>query len=185
MIAEASDVIARGEIVGLPTDTVYGLAVDPWTEGAMARLIRLKGRSSDKPVGLLVASLDQADEIGIIGEHARRLATGHWPGALTLVVKPRVALPTWIGDSQTLTVALRVPAHDVALALLSLSGPLAVTSANRSGEREALTDVEAYEIFGDEVPVYLVGESTGGVASTVVDATGPTLRVLRQGPVTV
>jgi len=185
MIAEASGAIARGEIVGMPTDTVYGLAVDPWTEGAMARLIRLKGRSTDKPVGLLVASLDQANEIGSIDEHARHLAISNWPGALTLVVKPRVALPTWIGDAQTLTVALRVPAHDVALALLSASGPLAVTSANRSGEKEALTDVEARDKFGDEISVYLVGESTGGLASTVVDATGPTLRVLRQGPVTV
>jgi tRNA threonylcarbamoyl adenosine modification protein (Sua5/YciO/YrdC/YwlC family) len=182
-IDAAVEAVRAGEVVGLPTDTVYGVGVDPLNESAVTRLFDLKGRPEHKPVGLLVASLAQAKMIGEIEGLAEQLAFTHWPGALTLVVTPRVILANWVGDSQRRTVGIRVPDHPVALQLLEACGPLAVTSANRSGGAEARDDSEARATFGDEVAVYLPGSAPGGEASTVVDATGARLVVLREGPV--
>jgi L-threonylcarbamoyladenylate synthase len=183
VIEDAVAAIRAGEVVGLPTDTVYGIGVDPLETTAVMRLFELKGRPEHKPVGLLVATIDQADEIGEIGEDAAMLAERHWPGALTLVVTPKVVLADWVGDRQLKTVGVRIPDHPVARELLEEAGPLAVTSANVSGGAEAQTDREAREIFGDRVAVYLEGVSPGGEASTVVDVTGAEPVVLRQGPV--
>ncbi len=182
-IEQGVSAIREGLIVGLPTDTVYGVGVDPFNDDAVARLFQLKGRPKHKPVGLLVSSMTQADACGVLRDDARDLAERHWPGALTLVVTPKVILADWVGDIQAKTVGIRVPDHPVALALLSAAGPLAVTSANRSGGPEAMSDVEARALLGDDVAVYLRGEAPGGVASTVVDATLPGLAILRQGPV--
>lgn len=180
----AVEAVRAGEVVGLPTDTVYGVGADPLNETAVARLFDLKGRPGHRPVGVLVASLAQARMIGEIKGQVEELAIAHWPGALTLVVTPRVILANWVGDAQRRTVGVRVPDHPVALQLLEACGPLAVTSANRSGGAEARDDVEARSTFGDEVAVYLPGYAPGGKASTVVDATGARLVVLREGPVT-
>jgi tRNA threonylcarbamoyl adenosine modification protein (Sua5/YciO/YrdC/YwlC family) len=184
-IERAVSVLRSGGVVGVPTDTVYGLAVDPLDEEAMSRLFEIKGRPDHKPVGILVASIEQAEMGGEIEGPARALAEEHWPGALTLVVTPKVILADWAGERQRKTVGLRVPDHPITLALLEAFGPLAVTSANRSGGPETMTDVEARDVFGDEVDLYLEGVSPGGEASTVVDATGAELTVLRQGPVTI
>lgn len=183
MIEAAIEAIREGEVVGLPTDTVYGIGVDPINEEAVARLFELKGRPELKPVGLLAASFEQASMVGEIDGVARDLVTEHWPGALTLVVRPKVILADWVGDTQRQTVGIRVPDHTVARELLTAIGPLSVTSANRSGEPDVLSDVEAKEIFGDDVAVYLAGHSPGGRASTVVDVTGGELIVLREGPI--
>lgn len=185
MIEDAVAAIFDGQVVGLPTDTVYGVGVDPFNLDAVERLFDLKGRPSNKPVGVLVATVEQAAEIGAINNDAARLAEAHWPGALTLIVTPRVVLSDWVGDRQRHTVGIRVPNHPVARELLELAGPLAVTSANESGGRETMNDREARDVFGDRVAVYLEGEAPGGEASTVVDATGPELTVLRRGPVEV
>lgn len=184
-IGAAIEALAQGEVVGVPTDTVYGLAIDPFDSAAMERLFEIKGRPADRPVGLLVASREQAEEIGDLGGQARDLADRHWPGGLTLVVTPKVILSDWVGDSQRRTVGLRVPDHAVTLDLLSVYGPLAVTSANRSGGPEVVDEKGAEAIFGEEVSVYLAGTSPGGVASTVVDATGPEVVVLREGAVSI
>lgn len=183
MIAEALAAILDGQVVGMPTDTVYGVGADPFNLDAVERLFELKGRPEHKPVGVLVATIDQAREIGEITDQAAELAERHWPGALTLIVAPKVVLSDWVGDKQRRTVGIRVPGHPVARELLELSGPLAVTSANRSGGEETMTDREARDIFGDAVAVYLEGRAPGGQASTVVDATGTDLTVLREGPV--
>jgi L-threonylcarbamoyladenylate synthase len=185
VIEEAVVAVSEGRIVGLPTDTVYGIGADPLATEAVERLFELKGRPPHKPVGLLVAGIEDALEVGEIGERAGALAAENWPGALTLVVRPRVILADWVGDTQADTVGIRVPNHPVALDLLSRTGPLAVTSANRSGEPDTTRAAEARGVFGDGVAVYLEGISPGGVPSTVVDATGPELRVLRPGPVPV
>lgn len=184
MIERAVEAVRHGQVVGLPTDTVYGIGVDPLNLDAVARLFEMKGRPSDKPVGVLVASLEQAREIGFIEGAAGQLAERHWPGALTLVVTPKVVMADWVGDQVLRTVGIRVPDHPTAVELLAATGPLAVTSANRSGGAETMSDVEARAVFGDEVSVYLPGEAPGGEASTVVDATGVELVVLREGPVT-
>lgn len=185
MIEEAVAAIRAGEVVGLPTDTVYGIGVDPLNAAAVARLFELKGRPDHKPIGLLVATIDQARDIGHISDGVAELASRHWPGALTLVVTPKVILADWVGDKQLRTVGIRVPDHPVARSLLDQTGPLAVTSANASGGPEAMSAREARDIFGDRVAVYLDGVAPGGQASTVIDATGADLAVIRQGPVEV
>lgn len=182
-LSEAVHAIESGLVVGVPTDTVYGLAVDPFNEVAIARLFEIKGRPTHKPIGLLVATLEQAGEIGHLDESAMSLANRHWPGALTLVVRPRVVMADWVGDRQRNTVGLRMPDHEVALGLLVAVGPLAVTSANASGEPDSVDDEEARAIFGDSVALYIRGRSPGGVPSTVVDATTERLAVLREGSV--
>lgn len=183
MIEEAISTVLNGGIVGIPTDTVYGIGADPFNEGAVNRLFEIKGRPHEKPVGVLVASVEQASEIGALSEYITDLVRRHWPGALTVVVNPRVILSDWVGDQQLRTVGLRVPDHPLALELLRSTGPLAVTSANRSGGLETMNDREARDIFGAEVDVYLEGFAPGGEASTVVDATGVELLVIRQGPI--
>ena len=185
MIDAAVAAIRRGLVVGLPTDTVYGLGVDPLNESAVAKLYDLKGRPEHKPVGVLVASAVQASEFGEIEGDARNLAELHWPGALTLVVTPKVILADWVGDRQRRTVGVRVPDHPTAIRLLEEVGPLAVTSANVSSGPETLDDEQARSIFGDRVAEYLPGRCPGGMASTVVDATGVGIAVLREGPIQV
>lgn len=185
MISEAVAALADGAVVGMPTDTVYGLAVDPQLPEAVAALYDLKGRPAGKPVGILVASVDQARSMVDLPPWAVRLAARHWPGALTLVAHPSVVLPDWVGNAQTGTVGVRVPDHPVARELLAAAGPLAVTSANRSGADECRDDRSARAVFGDGVAVYLAGRCPGGQASTVVDATGSAPLVLRPGPVAV
>ena len=183
IVQAAAEALARGQVVGVPTDTVYGLAADPWSEGAVEALYALKGRPERKPIGLLVASAEQAEEIADLGP-GRPLAH-HWPGALTLVVRPRVLIPDWIGHRALGTVGIRVPDHGLLRRLLQATGPLAVTSANRSGEPDMLDDEAARPEFGSGVAVYLPGQSPGGVASTVVDATGERVRLLRAGPIVI
>jgi len=183
MIEAALVAILEGQVVGLPTDTVYGIGVDPFNLDAVAKLFELKGRPQDKPVGLLVATVEQAQEIGEVEGEAQAMAREHWPGALTLIVTPKVVMADWVGDQQRRTIGIRVPDHPVARELLELSGPLAVTSANESGGTEAMNDREARVIFGDRVAVYVQGTAPGGEASTVVDVTGTRPAVLRQGPV--
>jgi L-threonylcarbamoyladenylate synthase len=183
VIRSAVAAILRGEVVGLPTDTVYGIGADPTNPDAVERLFELKGRPGDKPVGLLASSLERAAEVAELDGPATELATTYWPGPLTLVLRPRVIMADWVGDTQLRTVGVRVPDHPLALELLSETGPLAVTSANRSGGRETMSDDEARAVFGDSVAVYLVGRAPGGRASTVVDCTGGDLVVLREGPV--
>lgn len=181
-IRAAVEVVKDGGVVGLPTDTVYGIGVDPFQEEAVASLFEIKGRPPDRPIGVLVSSLEQAVEIGLIEGAAAELARAHWPGALTLIVRPRVVLPDWVGDVQSHTVGIRVPDHRVALELLEAAGPMSVTSANLTGQPDVRSDVEARDVFGGRVH-YLAGVSPGGSPSTVVDATGGSLVVLRQGPV--
>jgi len=183
VIGEAAEAIHSGLVVGIPTDTVYGIGVDPQEREAVSRLFEIKGRPEHIPVGLLVATVEQAKSIGEIGGAGEELARKHWPGPLTMVVKPRVILSDWVGDTYLRTVGIRVPDHPVAQELLERTGPLAVTSANRSGGKEALSDTEARRTFGEEIAVYLEGRCSGGEASTVVDVTGDQPVVLRKGPV--
>ena len=184
LVEVAVEALEIGGIVGMPTDTVYGLGVDPWNESAVESLYEAKGRPDHKPISLLAASLEQAAEIVDLGS-GRDAAQRYWPGGLTIVARPRVVIAGWVGDRLLRTVGIRVPDHQLVRSLLARSGPLAVTSANLSGQDEVLDDSAARAVFGERVAVYLPGDSPGGVASTVVDATGRHLRTLRAGPVSV
>ena len=182
-VIEAVIALNAGKLVGVPTDTVYGVAADPWSESGMNALFDLKGRGPEHPVALLVADLEQAHELVVITAIAERLAAEFWPGPLTLVLPAARDLPPWIGDQARGTVGVRVPQHPVALDLLDKAGTLAVTSANRSGEEAAVDHEQALQIFGDAVIGYLEGAGSAGLASTVLDATVDPPAVLRAGPV--
>ena len=175
--------IHRGLIVGMPTDTVYGVGVDPLNSNAVAALFELKGRPDEKAIPVLVATVAQALEIVDLPPEVEDMALRYWPGPLTLVLRRRFGVPDWVGDDELGTVAVRIPDHPVVLDLLSASGPLAVTSANRSGEPPALQEVEARALLGDGVAVYLEGRCPGGASSTIVDMTTDRPRLLREGPV--
>ncbi len=182
---DAVRALEAGEVVGVPTDTVYGLAVDPTDRGAVTKVFELKGRPADRPLPILVADVAQAEELVMLPDAARDLAVRHWPGALTLVCPRRPGVPREFGDPNAGTVGVRVPDHPRCRELLEAAGPLAVTSANRSGEDPVLDDVAARELFGDGVAVYLPGRSPGGQSSTVVEVVEGRLRVLRRGPIRV
>ena len=182
-IADAARAIAEGRIVGVPTDTVYGIAAGPFSEEAVRSLFIAKDRPEVMPIPILVADIDQAARIGVLDGAALTAAAVHWPGALTLVVPRSPGLPAWVGHPESGSVGIRVPDHPVTLALLEAAGPLAVTSANRSGYPPASDDGTARAALGPAVAVYLEGGGAGGASSTVVDLTGLEPQVLRSGPV--
>lgn len=180
--------VSEGKLVILPTDTVYGIGSDPWDPEAVELLLGAKGRGETMPPPVLVPNVSTLLELGLFKsdthrDHVRRMAERFWPGALTLVVKAARKFG-WDTTLKGDTVALRMPDHPLTLSLLAASGPLAVTSANRTGESPAETVDKAREVFGDEVAVYVDGgHSQIGVPSTIVDVTGEQIRVLRQGTV--
>jgi L-threonylcarbamoyladenylate synthase len=182
-VSAAARALKRGEIVGVPTDTVYGIAVDPYDEAALDKLYDIKGREQGKPIAILVASLEQGLILGAMSDRALELADRYWPGPVTLVVPRLDTAPQWLGDSARRTIALRCPDHTVALALLEMTGPLAVTSANTSSGVPAQSAQEAKEVFGGDILTYLPGNSGGGSPSTLVDLTAPAETVLRKGPI--
>lgn len=184
-VSAAARAIKRGELVGVPTDTVYGLAADPYDEAALEKLYTLKGREARKPIAILVASLEQGLLLGAMSDRALDLADKYWPGPVTLVVPRLDTAPQWLGDTSRRTIALRCPDHRVALDLLDLTGPLAVTSANHSSDAPAQTAADAMATFGDEVLTYLEGTAGGGEPSTLVDLTHPAETVLRNGPISI
>lgn len=183
-LRDAAGAIRGGELVVLPTDTVYGVGADAFTPYAVEALLAAKGRGRDMPVPVLVSSRSMlegvVDGLPSVG---RELADAFWPGALTLVVRHTVGLAWDLGDSRG-TVAVRMPLHPLALELITETGPLAVSSANLSGSAPAQDAVEAAAQFGDAVAVYLdAGRCADGSASTIVDVTADVPRVLRAGAV--
>ena len=173
--------LAQGTPIAIPTDTVYGLAVDPFKPGAADRLFAVKRRPRDVSLPLLVTGIEQALTVATaVPPLALELMARYWPGALTIVVPARPGTGADLGDDD-LTVGLRSPDHPVPLALCAAAGPLATTSANHHGE-EPLTTAEAVEAsFGDALPVVLDGGVCAGSPSTVVDCTGQELKLLREG----
>jgi len=168
-LTEAALAMRAGGIVGIPTETVYGIAVVPFPE-ALAAVIAAKQRPDDKGIALLIDGLDQVDGLVEVSESARRLAEHHWPGALTLVlplIRPELVPEVLTGGRDTL--GLRIPDHPVPRALARELGPIAVTSANRSGEPAALVPEELIASVGHSLALVLDdGPVRGGVASTVV-----------------
>ncbi len=180
----AADAVRRGEVVVLPTDTVYGIGADAFDRAAVQALLAAKGRGREMPPPVLVANPRVTDGLTIdLPAYARDLIDAFWPGGLTLVCRAQPTLDWDLGDTGG-TVAVRMPLHRTALALLDRTGPMAVTSANRTGQPAALTCDEAEEQLGDAVSVYLDGgRVTGGLASTIVDVTAEQPRLLRAGAV--
>lgn len=184
-IAEAAQAVLAGSLIVLPTDTVYGIGARPDDAEATARLFRAKGRARELRLPVLVASREAAEEVATFDERARALAGRFWPGPLSLVLPRSARSRGWDLGEEATTIAVRMPHHPLALAVLARTGPLAVTSANRSGEPTPATCDGLREVFGDGVEVYLCEAAPlDGSASTVADLTGPEPRVLRVGPLT-
>ena len=180
-IKQAAEALTAGDIVGVPTDTVYGLAADPFHTGASDRLFALKRRPRSVELPVLVASEEEALTLTIaFPAAARRLMASYWPGALTLVLPRRPDLNADLGDDDA-TVGLRCPGHPVPLALCNAVGPLATTSANRHGDQPATTASELASAFGAGVALILDAGVCNRTASTVVDCTGQEPRLLREG----
>jgi L-threonylcarbamoyladenylate synthase len=183
-ITAAAGALKGGRLVVMPTDTVYGIGADAFDNIAVAALLSAKGRGRDMPVGVLVGSWHTIEGlVYTVPDGARELIRAFWPGALSLVVSQAPSLQWDLGDARG-TVMLRMPLHPVAIELLREVGPMAVSSANISGRPPAADADEARGQLGDLVDVYLDGgRCAQGAASTIVDLTGITPRVLRAGPV--
>jgi L-threonylcarbamoyladenylate synthase len=183
-IAAATAAIRRGELVVMPTDTVYGLGADAFSPNAVRRILDAKGRGRDVPVPVLVGSWRTVNGlVEHLPEVAKDLIAAFWPGALTLVLRHGSGLAWDLGDTKG-TVAIRMPLHPVALELLAETGPLAVSSANKHGMAAPLTAGEAEEQLGSAVAVYLDGgPAEDRTPSTIVDLTGDQPLVLREGAV--
>jgi L-threonylcarbamoyladenylate synthase len=182
-LSRAVAMLEMGGLVAFPTDTVYGLGANMLDRRAINRIYEVKERNRDNPIPILVASIE---ELHSVAEHvssiALKLAERFWPGPLTLVIQRRPELPDEISPSDM--IGVRMPDHELSLKLLGMVGPLAVSSANRSGESPARTASEVFESLGGKIELILDGGTTpGGVPSTVVDCTkkGPT--ILRTGPI--
>jgi L-threonylcarbamoyladenylate synthase len=186
VIARAADVLRQGGLVAYPTDTVYGLAVDPRNSEAVARLYAAKGRGAQSAIPLIAASLEQAEEAALFGDRELRLARAFWPGPLTIVMAPRVDFAAAVLGGGT-TVAVRVPAHAVARALAEAFGfCITATSANRSGESPAATAADVAAAFGAGGGVDLLldaGAVAGGPPSTMVEIGQDGPRLIRAGAV--
>jgi L-threonylcarbamoyladenylate synthase len=183
-LARAVAALREGRLAVVPTDTVYGIAADAFRPAAVAGLLAAKGRGRDMPVPVLVSSLRMLDGVASgLPPAARSLVEAFWPGALTVIVRHSPQLAWDLGDARG-TVAVRMPLHPLTLELIAQTGPLAVSSANRTGQPPALTAGQAVDQLGDAVTVYLDADRVdGGVPSTIVDLTATPPRVVRAGPI--
>ncbi|MGN6198422.1 L-threonylcarbamoyladenylate synthase [Humibacter sp.] len=193
--SQARTAIENGDLIVLPTDTVYGIGADAFSATAVASLLAAKGRGRQSPPPVLIPALATLDALAeTVPQEARDLAGAFWPGGLTIVLPAQPSLSWDLGETKG-TVALRMPNNPVALALLRSTGPLAVSSANKTGMPAATTAQEAEGMLGDSVQIYLDGGQVGGdyaesgvteTSSTIVDATALAsgsgkIRILRHG----
>jgi tRNA threonylcarbamoyl adenosine modification protein (Sua5/YciO/YrdC/YwlC family) len=185
-IEAAVEAVRDGGIVVFPTDTVYGVGGDAFDPSAVRKLLRAKGRGRDMPPPVLVSARETLEALADqVPPQTKALIDAFWPGPLTVVCKQQSSLNWDLGDNRG-TVAVRMPDDEVALALLSRTGPMAVSSANMTGRPAATTVGEAEEMLGESVAVYLDGGHLGGgLASTIVDGTTGVPTILRLGAIPV
>ncbi|PPL18806.1 L-threonylcarbamoyladenylate synthase [Microterricola pindariensis] len=193
----ARSAIGRGALVVMPTDTVYGIAADAFNPAAVQRLLEAKGRERSSPPPVLIPGIATLDALAAeVPQAVRDLIDAFWPGGLTVILRAQPSLSWDLGETRG-TVALRMPANPLALELLSETGPLAVSSANRTGMPAATGAAQAEDMLGESVEVYLdggesgadyeaIGERAGDLSSTIIDATtlgqpGGALRIVRAG----
>jgi tRNA threonylcarbamoyl adenosine modification protein (Sua5/YciO/YrdC/YwlC family) len=180
-IEAAAHALAAGELIAIPTDTVYGLAADAFHTGAADRLFAAKRRPRDVELPVLVADVEQALALTVgVPAVAHRLMAEFWPGALTIVLPRSPSVTADLGSDEA-TIGIRCPAHPVPLALCRAAGPMATTSANLHGEATRPTPADLVEQFAGLVAVVLDAGPCEGAPSTVVDCTGEDIKLLRQG----
>jgi L-threonylcarbamoyladenylate synthase len=181
-VAAATRALRAGDVIVMPTDTVYGIAADAFDPAAVRRLLAAKGRGRDMPPPVLINAAGTIDALATrVPDWARALLVEFWPGALTVVCHQQASLQWDLGETRG-TVAVRMPDHPVALEILGRTGPLAVSSANKTGRPAALDADQAEDMLGEDVSVIVdSGVVAGGEASTIIDATGAEPRLLRRG----
>jgi tRNA threonylcarbamoyl adenosine modification protein (Sua5/YciO/YrdC/YwlC family) len=181
-IEEAAEALLAGHLVVIPTDTVYGIAARLDRPEAISAIFAAKDRPPDKPIPVLGSSSEQLGSVARFDDRARTLAGRFWPGPLTMILPRAEGFEVDLGGNESRTVGVRVPKEPRCLDLLRTTGPLAVTSANLSGGKDATTIAEARDALGDTVDVYVDGGRCVGVPSTIVFLAGER-RLLREGTI--
>jgi tRNA threonylcarbamoyl adenosine modification protein (Sua5/YciO/YrdC/YwlC family) len=181
VLDDAADALLRGEAIGIPTDTVYGVCAACAVPGATARLFDVKQRPTDVALPVLVADETQAREIALVSPVAAELMRAHWPGGLTIVLPRAPGFTVDLGGTDDTTVGVRVADHHVPIALARRVGPLATTSANRHGEATPTTAAGVREVLG--LAIIVDGGVCDGAPSTVVAVRGDVVEILRRGAV--
>ncbi len=184
-IQRALDTLKAGDVVAFPTDTIYGVGVDPFNISAIIKLFEAKGRDYNKAIAILIGDIKQVEMVAEkITESARKLIENYWPGGLTVIVPKLKTIPDLLSANQS--IGLRMPDHPVCLRLLNEFGPLATSSANISGKQNPLSSREVIGQLTGRIPLILDGgDCPGGIPSTVVDCMNDDSRILRQGTITV
>ncbi|MGO1590384.1 MAG: L-threonylcarbamoyladenylate synthase [Ancrocorticia sp.] len=182
-IAQAASAVGHGELVVLPTDTVYGVGADAFSPTAVDKLLTAKGRGRDKPSPVLVASVADAEKLTThVPDVARALMDEFWPGALTIILPAREEIGWDLGETGG-TVALRMPDNPIALDLLATAGPMAVSSANLTAQHPAATVAQARQQLGEKVSLYLDGGECGGGEPSTIVIVGEQLTIVRRGAI--
>jgi L-threonylcarbamoyladenylate synthase len=177
----AAEAINNNQVVGIPTETVYGIGVNPYSQEAVDKIFDLKGRDEDKPLSILVSSYYDLQKLDIVST-IPEVVELYWPGPLTIVVETTKEFADGVGTKNPFSIGVRVPDNELAIELLKITGPLAVTSANRSGENDITSNAEAEEIFGSNVAEYLEGAAVHASGSTIIDFRVEGGEILREGP---
>jgi L-threonylcarbamoyladenylate synthase len=180
-IQKAITCIKNEEVVGIPTETVYGIGVDPLSQVAVDKIFNLKGRDENKPLSMLVHSFHDLIKLKIISI-VPEIVELYWPGPLTIIVESELNFADGVGTKNPNSIGVRVPDNELTLELLKKTGPLAVTSANISGQEDITNEKDAESVFGDKIGHYLQGSALHGSGSTIVDFRDEEFKVIREGP---
>ena len=180
-IQKAIACIKNEEVVGIPTETVYGIGVDPLSQAAVDKIYNLKERDENKPLSILVHSFHDLIKLKIISK-VPEIVELYWPGPLTIIVESELNFADGVGTKNPNSIGVRVPDNELALELLKKTGPLAVTSANISGQEDITNEKDAESVFGDKIGHYLQGSALHGSGSTIVDFRDEEFKVIREGP---
>jgi L-threonylcarbamoyladenylate synthase len=180
-IQKAIACIKNEEVVGIPTETVYGIGVDPLSQAAVDKVFNLKERDENKPLSILVHSFHDLIKLKIISK-VPEIVELYWPGPLTIIVESELNFADGVGTKNPNSIGVRVPDNELALELLKKTGPLAVTSANISGQEDITNEKDAESVFGDKIGHYLQGSALHGSGSTIVDFRDEEFKVIREGP---
>ena len=180
-IQKAIACIKNEEVVGIPTETVYGIGVDPLSQAAVDKIFNLKERDENKPLSILVHSFHDLIKLKIISI-VPEIVELYWPGPLTIIVESELNFADGVGTKNPNSIGVRVPDNELTLELLKKTGPLAVTSANISGQEDITNERDAESVFGDKIGHYLQGSALHGSGSTIVDFRDEEFKVIREGP---
>jgi tRNA threonylcarbamoyl adenosine modification protein (Sua5/YciO/YrdC/YwlC family) len=180
-LQKAISCIKNEEVVGIPTETVYGIGVDPLSQAAVDKIFNLKERDENKPLSILVHSFHDLIKLKIISK-VPEIVELYWPGPLTIIVESELNFADGVGTKNPNSIGVRVPDNELTLELLKKTGPLAVTSANISGQEDITNERDAEALFGDKIGHYLQGSALHGSGSTIVDFRDEEFKVIREGP---